>query len=525
MTLAHDFMERLAATEHDPEAFCLLVFGSPEEGMPGLHDGQVRYAKNANAEVNFLLPGNSWGKTEFICRYITYLAWFKMSRHGSPNTFESWLTLKWKGLVASYTYPIAKESFERFLHYYKNREEVRALCAKAPTVSDPVRVEFANGSIIDWGSLDGQGKLVEAARRQAIMVDEAGHIPDISLTFDNILFPRTMGVGGVIHLLGTPKAHSDPYLLEVYEKGKTGQDPFYYSQDGSVLENSYWTDAERERVFSNPRYVKGWQPCKEPEGCTAPVCRPEGHPILSPIGRQVILGAFIIAGGYFFNRFHVGRMFSGDHDITWEGENHFHQGEWTLNGQGVWCREDKPLKGRLYMGAFDLGGNKMRKRGTKKRGSDPTVGFVIDYTTRPWHVVHFEYIEGGDADWEQKYQTMAEVFRGYPMQYLLIDATGQIDSVQEALQTRGVEVEGVQFGGNSSKKFDMLRNLQICLEMEWSGTRGVLRSPAIPRLKYELDHYVLPDDDIKQDCVMALAMCAHHIAQWEMPGALSGDVY
>lgn len=524
MGLAPDFMQRLAATDGDPEAFCLLVFGAPEEGLPGLHEGQRRYAANANAEVNFLLPGNSWGKTEFICRYMTYLAWFKKSRHGSPQDFEAWLSLKWKGLVASYTYPIAKESFERFLHYYKNREEVRALCTKRPTENPVARVEFANGSVVDWGSLDGQGKLVEAARRQAIMIDEAGHIPDISATFDNILFPRTMGVGGVIHLLGTPKAHSDPYLLEIYEKGRTGKDPFYYSQAGSVLENEYWSEAERDRVFSNPRYVKGWTPCEDPESCEEPVCRPEGHPILTPIGRQVILGAFVIAGGYFFDRFHVGRIFTGDHEVTWAGEHHFHQGDWVVSDTGIWTRSGEPPSGRLYLGAFDLGGNKMRKRGTK-RGSDPTVGFVVDYTNKPWQVVHFEYIEGGDADWEQKYQTMAEVYKGYPMQYLLIDATGQIDSVQEALLTRGVEVEGVHFGGNSSKKFDMLRNLQLCTEMEYGGVRGVLRSPPIPQLKYELDHYVLPDDDIKQDCVMALAMVCHHISQWDLPAPLAGEVY
>lgn len=517
-------MEKLAGTYGDPEAFCLLVFGSPVDGLPGLHAGQKRYAENAKAEVNFLLPGNSWGKTEFICRYMTYLAWFKVSREGAPTDFADWLSLKWKGLVASYTYPIAKESFERFLHYYKTRDEVRALCAKRPGTADPVRVEFANGSVVDWGSLDGQGRLVEAARRQAIMVDEAGHIPDLSYTFDNILFPRTMGVGGVIHLLGTPKAHSDPYLLEVYEKGKDGKDPFYYSQAGSVLENTYWTDQERDRVFQNPRYVKGWNPCKNADVCQDPLHRPEGHPILTQVGRQVILGAFVIAGGYFFNRFHVGRIFTGEHEVTWEGEDHFHQGDWKRDAQGIWTRVGDAPSGRVYLGAFDLGGNKMRKKGTK-RGSDPTVGFVVDYTTRPWKIVHFEYIEGGAADWEQKYQTMAEVFKGYPMPYLLIDATGQIDSVQEALQTRGVEVEGVQFGGNSSKKFDMLRNLQLCTEMDWSGTRGVLRSPEIPRLKYEMDHYVLPDDDIKQDCVMALAMVCHHIAQWELPHFVTGDVF
>jgi hypothetical protein len=517
-------MGKVAASYGDPERFCRLVFGTPGQDLPGLHAGQKRYAENAVAEVNFLLPGNSWGKTEFICRYMTYLAWFKDSRDGMPEDFEEWLTLKYKGLVASYTYPIAKESFERFLHYYRSREEVRALCAKAPTVSDPVRVELANGSIIDWGSLDGQGKLVEAARRQFIFVDEAGHIPDISTTFDNILFPRTMGVGGTIHLLGTPKAHSDPYLLEVYEKGKKGDDPFYYSQAGSVLENEYWSEHERDRVFNNPRYVTGWTECPDEETCKNSVCRGGRHPILTAIGRQVILGAFVISGGYFFNRFHVGRMFTGTHSVTWEGDKHFHEGQWERSGTGVWTRMDEPPQGRLYAGAFDLGGNKQRRRGTKG-GSDPTVGFVLDYTERPWRVVHFEYIEGGDADWEQKYQTMAEVFTGYPMQFLLIDATGSIDSVQEALQTRGVEVEGVQFGGNSSKKFDMLRNLQLCTEMEWSGSRGVIRSPLIERLKYELDHYVLPDEKIRQDCVMALAMVAHHVAQWEMPEFIAGDVF
>jgi hypothetical protein len=496
-------MAELASTYGNPSRFSELVFGTP------LHAGQRRYVDGAVADVNFLLPGNSWGKTEFICREVTYDSWFKVDKWGvGPQTFQEWLELKYKSLVASYNYPIAKESFERFLHYYKNREEVRALCAKAPTISDPVRVEFTNGAIVDWGSLDGQGKLVEAARRQRIYVDEAGHIPDLSYTFDNILFPRTMGVGGVIHLLGTPKAHSDPYLLEVYEKGKDGSDPFYYSQSGSVFENEFWTEEERLRVLRNPRYVRGWEDCPFGGDCDAPVCREGKHPLLTPIGQQVILGAFVIAGGYFFNRFHVARMFTEHVEPTWHGEDHFFV---------------SPQPGRLYQGAFDLGGNKPRKR--RKRGSDPTVGMVIDYTERPWQVVYYNRIEGGDADWEQKYQVMADVFETYHMPYLLIDATGQIDSVQEALQTRGVEVEGVQFGGNSSKKFNMLRSLQLCIEMEWSGVRGLLRCPPIEKLKHELDHYVLPDDDIQQDCVMTLAMAVSHVMQWEAPPALAGEVF
>lgn len=495
-------MQKLAGTEGDPDAFCKLVFGT------GLHAGQRRYAENAHADVNFLLPGNSWGKTEFVARMVVYSAWWKLSLGPKPATFDEWFGTKWKGLVASYTHPIAKESFDRLEHYYKTRPELRALVARK--VLDPPRIEFTNGSIVDWGSLDGQGRLVEAARRQVIFVDEAGHIPDLSYTYDNILYPRTMGVAGQIHLFGTPKAHSDPYLLEVYEKGRDGNDPFYYSQSGSVLENEFWPEAEQRRVFRNSRYVTGWEECPDPESCEEAVCRPDmgGHPILTQIGRQVILGHFIIAGGYFFNRFHVQRMFTADYEVEWHGETHFHE---------------DPIPGHLYLGAWDLGGNKARKR--KKKGSDATVGMVIDYTTRPWRIVRYDYVEGGSADWEDKYRLMDEVYQAYPMPYLLIDATGQIDSVQEALQARGVEVEGVQFGGNSSKKFDMLRNLQLCTEMEFGETRGVIRSPLIPRLKREMDHYTLPDEHIEQDCVMTLCMVAHHVAQWELPSAVSGDVY
>nr|MDQ2938832.1 hypothetical protein [Acidobacteriota bacterium] len=87
MALAPDFMEKLAATRDDPNAFSLLVFGT------ALHAGQVRYHNEHSGQVNFLLPGNSWGKTEFITRYALWLAWFKIGavEHGD---FQGWLEAK-----------------------------------------------------------------------------------------------------------------------------------------------------------------------------------------------------------------------------------------------------------------------------------------------------------------------------------------------------------------------------------------------------------------------------------------------
>lgn len=499
--LPDDFMEQLAATKNDPNAFSMLVFGTP------LHGGQRRYHKEHCGQVNFLLPGNSWGKTEFITRYVLWLGWFK---HGKIefDDFQSWLEAKFRILVGSYAYSIAKESFDRIQQYHKNNEAVRVLVQRISQQDS--EITLVNGTRIDWGSLDGKGRLVEAARYNHLFVDEVGHIPDLSATYDNVLYPRTLGVGGVIHLFGTPKAYSDPYLLEVYEKGKDGGDGFYFSQSGAVLENEFWPEEEKERVLLNPRYVRGWEPCFDEE-CTNKMHREQGHPLLTPVGKQVLLGEFILAGGLFFNRHHVARIFADQLDEpTWIGDDHFAY---------------QPKPGRFYHAAFDLAGNKSRTR-KGGRGSDPTVGFVVDYTEKPWRIVRYDYIPGGEADWEQKYQLMEEIYRSYNLPYLTVDATGQTDSIQEALLNRGVEVEGIHFGGSSNKKYDMLRNLQLVFELEWdSGHAGVLRSPPIPRLRHELEHYVLPDETIQQDCVMALAMVCFQISQYEMPSHVGGEVF
>lgn len=511
--LAPDFWTRLAETYGDPSAFSELVFGT------AYHEGQKRYAVGATKDVNFLLPGNSWGKTEFILRQTTYEAWFKEGPQ-RPTEMEDWLHRTDNTLLASYEYDTIDECYQRFVTYMRQRPEVDALIERTTASPTPV-IWLVNGARIDFGSLKDQGKHVEATRYNRIKIDEAGHIPDISYTFDSVLYPRTMGVGGRIDLIGTPKPHSDPYLLEVYEKGRKGDDPFYFSMSGSVLENEYWTEAERKRILQNPRYVKGWRPVEANEDlgimdkAVTLIDGVPSVPVLTPMGRQVILGAFVIAGGYFFNRFHIARMFQ------WEDKEDFYL-EPARSGDSF---AFPPRRGRTYMAAFDLAGNKPRTLKRRGRGSDPTVGFVVDYTERPWRIVRFDYVPGGDADWEQKYQLIEQVYREYGCPYVMVDVTGTQDSVQEALQNRGVEVEGIHFGGNGNKKFDMLRNLQVCMEMQWSGTMGVLRSIEIPQLRYELEHYIIPDDDIKQDCVMALAMVCYEIAQYELPEAAVGEIW
>lgn len=501
--LTDTYMTDLANTAGNPSEFSRIVFGTP------FHPGQERYTKEANGQVNFLLPGNSWGKTEFILRYAIYNGWFKGDF--AWESFESYFARPFRILIASYNYDTAGESFTRLENYIRNRPEVNAMVASTNKQDHAVRL--SNGTVIDWGSLDGQGRLVEAARYNVIFVDEVGHIPDLANTYDSILYPRTMGVGGVIHLLGTPKSHSDPYLLEIYEKGKEGGDGFYFSQSGAVDENTFWPKNEKLRVLKNPRYVRGWTPCS---GCDEKLCYPEmgGHPLLTPMGRQVLLGHFVIEGGLFFNRHFVRNVFE----------------RWTADPDAAveWLGDDffavPPQKGHVYAAAWDLAGNKLRKR-NRRSGSDPTVGMVADITTKPWRIVYYNFIHGGDADWQDKYDIMAKVAKDYRIMLTCIDSTGQQDTVIEALQDRGIEVEGIHFGGSSNKKIDMLRNLQLVMELEWDGSRGCLISPEIPRVRAELEHYILPDEGIAQDTVMTLAMLAHSIMQNEVPEFMAGEVW
>jgi hypothetical protein len=163
--------------------------------------------------------------------------------------------------------------------------------------------------------------------------------------------------------------------------------------------------------------VKGWRPVEANEDLgiwSERVTEVDGVPsvpVLTPMGKQVILGAFIMAGGLFFNRFHTQRMF------TWDPE----WGKVERLGDSLVVKSPDPVTGELveyvdghmYMGAFDLAGNKPRTKNRKGKGSDPTVGIVIDITERPWKVVRFDFIPGGDADWEQKYELMKQVYMTY----------------------------------------------------------------------------------------------------------------
>lgn len=494
-------MQALAACDDSPagvEEFNTLLFGDVEceDGISrSLHDGQARFIQNARAQVNLLSPGNSWGKTELVAREMVRRAWRKSgARIASP---EDWLHADWRGLICSYEYGTAAESFQRLMNLYNQKGNFFRLVKKVKQSEGEQQFVLKNGSIIDFGSLKDDGRHVEATRRNFIVVDEVGQIPNFEKCYNDVLYPRTMGVDGVIWLIGTPKQHTDPFVYEIFEIGQSGDDPMYFSMEGDTLtDNTFWKEKERERVRMNPKMVNY-----------------DGT--YTSLGKQVIQGKFVIAGGLFFNRIRVAKMFKGAYTLPQE-----------------------PEAGHRYLVAWDLGG--------RKKNSDATVGFVWDITRKPWRVVDFISLDGWEADWQEKYDHIGSKNDKWQPPYVLVDVTGSTkDSVAEELENRGVPVEGVQFGGAGvgGKKFNMLRALQLAMEMECDverldeeGNRVVVKhkgliefpslenAPEMERVKKEFDFYTLKDDSLKQDCVMASAMLAFYALEEQVPEHYKGEV-
>jgi len=461
--------------------------------------GQVDFSVQATKPINLLSPGNSWGKTEHIARDILMRAWYKLDldHRGmwwleGDESWDEWERMDWRGLVCSFQYKTARESFERIVQWYERSDPIAAIIDSHST-TNPAWVKLRNGAVIDWGSLDEGGKHVEATRRRNIKVDEAGLIPDMRGIHGNILNPRTLGVAGKSDWYGTPKPATDEFVFEVFEAGQEPDHPRYFSAEGDARDNPFWPESDRARVMADPELVN----------------QHDGS--FTPLGRQVILGQFAQAGRKWFLRRAVWEMFTGAHSWYVAQPTRIH-----LPG-----RKDEYRRPLVFQ-AWDLGGS--------RPGGDATVGLtgVVHPGVLPYRVIDMDYIEAGDADWKQKYDRIEAAFKKHHPQQVAVDVTGPTaDAVQEELERRQLPIEGIHFGGSSAKKHDMVRGLQADIEARWDydevTEEGVQRKQVLGKWRWpDPEHYMnlvdrrtefyryrYPDDKkLRQDTVMAMGMLA-----------------
>lgn len=459
------------------------------DGSTLIHRGQERWLRNAFADFNVLVPGNRYGKSVVGGHRHLSMAF---NKHGSPyHSWEEWLEMPYETLATGY-------SAEQSAIVFKNVRRMANSKTFKPFIKDikespyPKIILF-NGSIINIRSAHDDGKYIDGFEYRYISVDEAGWIGNNLMELINGVLMMRMAGGGFMDLIGTPKGRQQKGLWYYANRGLRGV-PGYYTQRGSSFDNPFLSPADLKK---REEYLRISDPNKR---------------------AQVIEGEFVDEAGLTFT--------SDQQDNLFNKKLPIHQ---------------DPIEGHRYVQAWDLG-----------RTTDWTVGFTADITNDPpWPIV--DYTRLNKVPWEEIYNIIGRKRTEYHVHRPRIDATGPAgDVVEEELWKRGIPVDPFKIS-NGIIKVDLINTLQNALDhgrtavgvtqvpdeagnwydvplMEepdpYGRSWGLLRCPPIPQLVDEMGVYTMPDTDLVQDCVMALALLADvAVTDWNLKDPVIGGLY
>jgi len=154
-------------------------------------------------------------------------------------------------------------------------------------------------------------------------------------------------------------------------------------------------------------------------------------------------------------------------------------------------------RSRKYIKAWDIG-----------RHQDAAVGIALDVTDGVVEVVAYQRLR------EQTYPTIQwhieQMHAAWPGLTIIEDnAAGA--AVRENLNIKQEQVRGFTMTATSKAKIIQQLNLQLQLhQLKWNPAQ-------CPQLDAEMRGYQLPDDNVVQDSVMALAIALEHAPQAYLP--------
>lgn len=188
--------------------------------------------------------------------------------------------------------------------------------------------------------------------------------------------------------------------------------------------------------------------------------------------------------------------FRQEYAMTWEdalfagGDFQFKRSDLDrcCNGDGFQAAE----YGHDYSIAWDIG-----------RHHDAAVGIVVDKTAMPQQVVDYVRLRGKPYPYIQRMiERHWEQYGGGSRSTLLVEKNGPGEAVIENLELPERIIEAAKFSTGVASKARIINGLTVAIEhheLEYSKEQW-------PQLDAELRGYQIPDDDVTQDSVMALAI-------------------
>lgn len=232
----------------------IVVFANVFLGMP-LHYGQQKFMRNSNKKINILVPSNRWGKTVIPAIKHIQKSYYKIGI-GTGN-YEGWrrqdyrtANLAPQSAMTEACFSYVKAIMEsRFPIPQPDGSSKNNVCLipdfylpKLTHNTAPFQVFWSNNATTEFRSTGGDGgDSISAKPYGYISYDEGSRSHHLKSEIEGVILPRLTDWRGQLDITATPDTDS-PSILDYYEMYNWGLDPLnkiYYTQEGSLLENTF----------------------------------------------------------------------------------------------------------------------------------------------------------------------------------------------------------------------------------------------------------------------------------------------
>jgi hypothetical protein len=245
--------------ETDVEVFARAFLGME------LHDGQRHFIKNSTKKINLLLPSNRWGKTLVVAIKHIQKNFYKTgigrgnakgwrgvdyrTADISPMSSQTEMCFRYVKAIVQGRFPIPQPDGS-----VKNNESQIKWFIDTPHIlnSAPYLIPFINNSRVEFHATGAdKGDSLQSKPYGYISYDEGGRSNHLELEIWSNILPRLADWRGTLDIPCTPDTDSPSilYHYKLFNRGLTGTDPFVYSQEGGLEENSFLSMAAKQDQY------------------------------------------------------------------------------------------------------------------------------------------------------------------------------------------------------------------------------------------------------------------------------------
>lgn len=463
------------------------VFFAEEILKMRLHDGQkawLRETMDPERKKNILVPSNQFGKTTVTAVKHIWLAYYKRGLPEKVRNKARYETLalspKLRQSRALYGYIIQILTGNLWWETAEGEVETNEECLIKDFLVKPMQlpstnqlshtpIQYRNGAmthVASTGSDMGAG--LAGGQFTYISYDECPLSINLKEELPGRIQSRLIRYGGDLDLIGTPDIDSDSFLFyqKLVEQAIRKEDGWWV-MFGKLDDNTFIPEKNREAI---KKAIKSTDPDKY---------------------RQVVYGEFVRGGSSIFPPGVIEKMW--DPTMTRRKIEH---GAWEIL---------PPDRNGSYVIGVDWA-----------LANDFTIMLVMRHDGEIWKLAYFYRIKGSDKPPQQQYLDLMTLKHRYNAS-VIMDTNGLGGKLIESEFKEEPDMHGFNFG--PGRKAGLIGTLKKALF--WNDSEGRIKAPYIPEMEEELGGYKIDDKKIRQDIVMALALCTWFIDQDEtLPDAV-----